>query len=66
VGYVYEVKGDFKAAIEQWVKVSEVSGDELRAKEIRRIFEKEGYPGYLRFYAKESERTNDIYDAADA
>jgi serine/threonine protein kinase/tetratricopeptide (TPR) repeat protein len=66
VGYVYEVKGDFKAAIEQWVKVSEVSGDELRAKEIRRIFEKEGYPGYLKFYAKENERTNDIYDAADA
>ncbi len=65
-GYVYEVKGDFKAAVEQWVKVSEVSGDEHRAKEIRRIFEREGYTGYLRFYAKENERTNDIYDAADA
>jgi serine/threonine protein kinase len=48
IGWVYEATGNYKGAIEQWVQNEQTLGNEQRAKEIRQIFEKSGYPGYLR------------------
>jgi tetratricopeptide (TPR) repeat protein len=64
IGWVYEVTGNYKGAIEQWVKNEQALGNEQRAKEIRQIFEKSGYPGYLRRDAKDKEAAGDFYDAA--
>jgi len=41
-----------------------VLGNEQRAEELRRVFEKSGYPGYLRKDAKDLETQGDFYDAA--
>jgi hypothetical protein len=41
-----------------------VIGNERRAEEIRQVFEKSGYPGYLKKDAKDKEAAGDYYDAA--
>jgi eukaryotic-like serine/threonine-protein kinase len=64
IGYVYEVTGNYKGAIEQWVKNEQVLGHEQRAEELRLVFEKTGYRGYLRKDAKDKEVEGDYYDAA--
>jgi tetratricopeptide (TPR) repeat protein len=64
IGWVYEVTGNYKGAIEQWVKNEQTLGNEQRAKEILQVFEKSGYPGYLRRDAKDKEAAGDFYDAA--
>jgi len=64
IGWVYEVTGNYKGAMEQWMKNEEVLGNEKRAKELREVFERSGYPGYLRKDAKDKEAGGDFYDAA--
>jgi serine/threonine protein kinase/tetratricopeptide (TPR) repeat protein len=64
IGYVYEVTGNYKGAIEQWVKNEQVLGNEQRAEELRLVFEKAGYHGYLRKDAEDKEVEGDYYDAA--
>jgi hypothetical protein len=64
IGYVYEVAGNYNGAIEQWVNNEQVLGYEQRAKELRLVFEKAGYHGYLRKDAKDKEVEGDYYDAA--
>jgi serine/threonine protein kinase/tetratricopeptide (TPR) repeat protein len=64
IGYVYEVTGNYKGAIDQWVKNEQVLGNEQRAQELRRVFEKTGYQGYLRKDAEDKEAEGNYYDAA--
>lgn len=64
IGYVYELTGNYKGAIEQWIKNEQVLGNERRAKELRAVFEKAGYRGYLRKDANDKEAEGDYYDAA--
>jgi serine/threonine protein kinase/tetratricopeptide (TPR) repeat protein len=64
IGAIYEARGDYKAAIEQWVKDDQVLGDPRGAEEVQRVFEKSGYQGYLRKSAKDAEHNSDFYAAA--
>jgi tetratricopeptide (TPR) repeat protein len=64
IGYVYEVTGNYNGAIEQWVRNEQVLGNEQRTEELRLVFEKTGYRGYLRKDAKDKEVESDYYDAA--
>jgi tetratricopeptide (TPR) repeat protein len=64
MGAIYEAKGDYKAAIEQWVKDDQLLGNSRGADEVKRVFEKSGYQGYLRKRAKDSEHVSDFYAAA--
>jgi tetratricopeptide (TPR) repeat protein len=64
IGWVYEVTGNYKGAIEQWVKNELVLGNTLRAEEVRRSFEQSGYPGYLKKDVKDKEAAGDYYDVA--
>jgi eukaryotic-like serine/threonine-protein kinase len=64
IAWVYEATGNYKGAIEQWVKNEQVLGHDKRAKELRRVFEESGYRGYLRKDAKDKEAEGDFYDAA--
>jgi len=63
IGYVNEMRGNYKAAMEQWVKNAQVLGHPERAEEFQRIFEKTGYAGYLRKDAEIYEAEQDFYDA---
>jgi len=58
------VTGNYKGAIEQWIKNEELLGNEQRAKDLRKVFEKSGYSGYLRKDATNKEDAGDFYDAA--
>jgi tetratricopeptide (TPR) repeat protein len=64
LGRTYEQLGNSKQAMEQWVKIEQSKGHEARAKELMRTFEKQGYVGYLRKGAKDSEAEGDYYRAA--
>jgi len=63
LAYVAEVTGDYKSAMEQWERAEEAVGNNLRAKEIRHIFDKSGYRAYLAKDAKDKETASDFYDA---
>ncbi|MGA9507458.1 MAG: protein kinase [Candidatus Sulfotelmatobacter sp.] len=65
VGLIHQARGEYKAAIEQWVKNAQVLGDPSGAGEVKRVFEKSGYRGYLRKDAKDSEHDGDFYSAAE-
>ena len=56
--------GNYKQAMEQWIKEEQLKGHEARAKELRQIFERSGYKGYLRKDAKNREAEGDPYSAA--
>jgi hypothetical protein len=60
----HALSGNYKGAIEQWVKNEQVLGNEKRAEELRLVFEKTGYRGYLRKDAKDKEVEGEYYDAA--
>jgi len=64
IGYVYEQMGNYKQAMEQWIKLQQLDGSESKAKELRQVFEKSGYMGYLRKDAKDKEANGRYYDAA--
>jgi len=64
IGWVYEVTGNYKGAIEQWIKTEQTLGNEKRAKELREVYERSGYPGYLRKDARDKMAASDFYDAA--
>jgi adenylate cyclase len=64
IGSAYEQMGNYKQAMDQYVKFEELEGHESRAKELREVFEKSGYKGYLRKDAKDNEAQGDHYPAA--
>ena len=51
--------------MEQWVKMERLQGHEARAQELRQVFEKSGYKGYLRKDAKDNEVKGNHYEAAE-
>jgi serine/threonine protein kinase/Tfp pilus assembly protein PilF len=61
LGLAYEQMGDFKRAMEQWVKIEQLQGHEMRGKELMNAFEKSGYTGYLRKNAKDNEVEGNHY-----
>jgi serine/threonine protein kinase/tetratricopeptide (TPR) repeat protein len=64
LGGVYAQLGNYKQAIEQWIKATQLSGGEERAKELKEVFEKSGYKGVLRKFAKDAEAEGQPYSAA--
>jgi hypothetical protein len=64
MGSVERATGDYKGAMEQWVKAEQIRGNEKRAKELRKVFEQSGYRGYVRKIAKDKEYDGDFYNAA--
>jgi hypothetical protein len=56
--------GNYKQAMEQWIKEEQLKGHEARAMELRQVFERSGYKGYLRKDAKNREAEGDPYSAA--
>jgi hypothetical protein len=56
--------GNYKQAMEQWIKNERLKGHEARAKELRHVFENSGYVGYLRKDAKDREAEGNYYFAA--
>ncbi len=64
LGGAYEQLGDYKQAIEQWVKLAELQGHQAQAKELRSAFEKSGYTGYLRKDAEDNEAEGNQYRGA--
>ncbi len=64
LGVAYEQMGNYKQAMEQWIKEEQLKGHEARAKELRQVFERSGYKGYLRKDAKNREAEGDPYSAA--
>ena len=64
LGHTYEQLGNYPQAMEQWVKLERLKGHEASANELMRTFEKQGYEGYLRKTAKDSEIEGDYYRAA--
>jgi Flp pilus assembly protein TadD len=63
LAYVAEITGDYKGAIEQWVRNEQLLGNDRRAEEIRHIFDKSGYRAYLAKDAKDKETASNFYDA---
>ena len=64
LGVAYEQMGNYKQAMEQWIKKEQLKGHEARAMELRQVFERSGYKGYLRKDAKNREAEGDPYSAA--
>ncbi len=65
LGLAYEQMGNYKQAMEQWIEIEQLQGHEARAKELRQVYEKSGYTGYLRKDAKDREAEGDYYYAAE-
>jgi tetratricopeptide (TPR) repeat protein len=63
LAYVAEATGDYKGAIEQWIRIERLLGNDRRSEEIRHIFDKSGYRAYLARDAKDKETARDFYDA---
>jgi eukaryotic-like serine/threonine-protein kinase len=61
LGLAYEQMGNYKQAIDQWVKIEQLQGHEARAKELKQVFEKSGYTGYLRNDARNNEAEGNHY-----
>jgi len=56
--------GNYKQAINTFVKALQLDGDEQAAKDLRETFERSGYKGILRKHAKDSEAAGRPYGAA--
>ena len=64
LGLAYEKMGNYKQAMEQWVKLENLGGHEAQGNELMRTFERSGYPAYLRKHAKDSEAAANYYSGA--
>lgn len=64
LGYAYERMGNYKEAMEEWVKVAKVNGDDKYAKEIMQTFETSGYRSFLKKDAGYLEAQRDYTSAA--
>jgi serine/threonine protein kinase len=64
IGEAYAQMGNYKQAMDQWVKYEQLEGREARAQELRQVFEKSGYKGYLRKVAEDSEAAGNPYNTA--
>jgi TolB-like protein/tetratricopeptide (TPR) repeat protein/predicted Ser/Thr protein kinase len=61
LGLAYEQMGNYKQAMDQWVKIEQLRGHEIHGKELMKAFEKSGYTGYLRNNAKDNEAEGNQY-----
>ena len=64
IGGSYEQLRDYPRAMEIWIRYEELSGHDARAKELKRVFETEGYSGYLKRDVKDTIAAGDHYGAA--
>jgi TolB-like protein/Tfp pilus assembly protein PilF/predicted Ser/Thr protein kinase len=64
LGHTYEQLGNYKTAMEQWVKIERLRGHEAQANELMGIFKKQGYTGYLRKTARDADAEGDYYLSA--
>ena len=64
LGKTYAQLGNYKAAMEQWVKIEHLRGHQARANELMEIFKTQGYTGYLRKTAKDSDAEGNYYHSA--
>jgi len=64
LGASYEQMKNYPKAMEIWIKYEERRGNDARAKELKRIFDKAGYTGYLRRDLKDTLAAGDHYSAA--
>jgi serine/threonine protein kinase/tetratricopeptide (TPR) repeat protein len=64
LGYTYERMGNYKGAMEQWIKAARSNGHDEYAKEMMQAFKKSGYIGFLRKDAIHSEAQNEYNSAA--
>ena len=64
LGFAYEQMGNYKQAMDQWIKVEHLQGRDARAQELKQVFEKSGYTGYLRKDTRDKEAAGDPYGAA--
>jgi len=60
----YAQMGNYKQAMEEWIKYEKLEGREERAKELSEIFKKSGYNGVIREFAKVSDAEHYYYYAA--
>jgi tetratricopeptide (TPR) repeat protein len=63
-GLAYQQMGNYKQAMEQWVKVEQLRGHDNHSKELMQLFEKSGYAPYLRQDAREAEAQGDYREVA--
>ncbi|HMC74955.1 MAG TPA: hypothetical protein VKG87_11675, partial [Terriglobales bacterium] len=64
VGYIYELMGNYKEAIEQWTKLASANREDEYAKKIMQAFEQFGYRGFLKQDAAHFEAQQQYGDAA--
>jgi Tfp pilus assembly protein PilF len=60
----YEAVGDHRKEVDQWVKLSRLQGQQVRANEELRAFEKGGYSAFLRTDIRFDEADGSYHDAA--
>jgi tetratricopeptide (TPR) repeat protein len=63
IGQAYQQMGNYKEAVAQWIKFDELEGHEERAKELREVFEKSGYNGVMKKFAKDFDAAHYYYAA---
>ena len=61
----HEQMGNYKQAMAEWIEAERLRGDEVRAAELRHVYDNSGYPGYLRRAAKDREADGRYYMAAE-
>jgi DNA-binding winged helix-turn-helix (wHTH) protein/TolB-like protein/tetratricopeptide (TPR) repeat protein len=64
IAFAYQQKGNYKQAMEQWVKIAQLRGHNRHAKDLMHTFETSGYAGYLKQDAREQEAQGYYYWAA--
>jgi serine/threonine protein kinase/Tfp pilus assembly protein PilF len=64
LAHSYEQLKNYNRAMEHWVRLARLRGDETGAKALTRTFEKRGYTGFLRKLADDGEHRGDYYQAA--
>ncbi|HTS38551.1 MAG TPA: protein kinase [Candidatus Solibacter sp.] len=64
IGYSQQQLGNYKDALDAWVKLAQLDGDNQRAEQAVRAFEKGGYTELLRVEAKASDAHGSYADSA--
>jgi len=64
LGYTYERMGNYAQAMEQWTRLDKLHGRAEHAEQMMRIFQRLGYPGYLREDAKSSDANGNFGTSA--
>lgn len=65
LGATYEAMGNYRQAVEQWVKIARLGGDEAYGREIMQTFEKGGYRAYLRLHIRRNKTIGNYNSVAE-